>query len=161
MNNKTSREQMRDEYLSRVAALYKQVINWIEGFDPKVQIAEESITIKEEPVDPYHAKVLVINRPNYKTIRLIPRGRWIIGAEGRVDVKSDLGTETLVYVSEGGPAIRIDDLTENGKILEEGRPCAPAKDVAEGWVFVQNRQIGMLPSLDASLFHRLLEVLGR
>ena len=161
MSNKTSREQMRDEYLLRVAALYKQTENWIKGFDPKAQIAEESITIKEEPVDPYQAKVLVINRPNYKTIRLIPRGRWIIGVEGRIDMKSDLGTETLVYISEGGPAIRIDVLTENGKVLEEGKSRPLAKDVAEGWVFVQNRQIGMLPSLDANLFHRLLEVLGR
>jgi len=152
---------MRDEYLSRVAALYKQAKTWIEGFDPKAQIAEESITIKEEPVDPYKAKVLVINRPNYKTIRLIPRGRWIIGAEGRIDMKSDLGTETLVYISEGGPAIRIDVLTENGKVLEKGKSRPLTKDVAEGWVFVQNRQIGMLPSLDANLFHRLLEVLGR
>ena len=152
---------MRDEYLSHVMALYKQATNWIEGFDPKAQIAKESITIKEEPVDPYQAKVLVIDRPNYKTIRLIPRGRWIIGAEGRVDMKSNLGTETLVYVSEGGPAIRIDELTENGKVLKEGKSHPLAKDVAEGWVFVQNRQIGMLPSLDATLFHRLLEVLGR
>lgn len=161
MSDKTGHEQMRDEYLSRVAALYKQAKNWIKDLDPKAQIAEENITIKEEPVDPYQAKVLVINRPNYKTIRLIPRGRWIIGAEGRVDMKSDLGTETLVYASEGGPAIQIDVLTENGKVLEKGKPRPLAKDVAEGWVFVQNRQIGMLPSLNADLFHRLLEVLGR
>lgn len=161
MSTKTSREQLRDEYLSRVAALYKQAKRWIKEFDPKTQVIEESITIKEEPVEPYQAKVLVINRPAYKAVRLIPRGRWIIGAEGRVDMKSDLGTETLVYVSKGEPAIRIDVLTENGKILEEGKPRPRAKDVAEGWVFVQNRQIGMLPSLDADLFRRLLEVLGR
>jgi hypothetical protein len=161
MTNKTDRKQMRDEYLSRVARLYKQAKKWIEDFDPKAQIAEENITIKEEPVDPYQAKVLVINRLNYKTIRLIPRGRWIIGAEGRVDMKSDLGTETFIYASEGGPAIRIDELTENGKVLNEGKSRPLAKDVAEGWIFVQNRQIGMLPSLDADLFRRLLEVLGR
>ncbi len=161
MTIKTSREQMRDEYLSRVAALYKQARNWVKGFDPKTQITEETITIKEEPVDPYQAKVLVISRPAYKTIRLIPRGRWIIGAEGRVDMKSDLGTETLIYVSEGGPALRIDELTENGKVLQKGKPRPLAKDIAEGWVFVQNRQIGMLPLLDADLFRRLLEVLGR
>jgi hypothetical protein len=161
MNKKTSRLQMRDQYLSRVAMLYKQVKKWVEDFDPKAQIAEENITIKEEPVEPYQATVLVINRPNYKIVRLIPRGRWIIGAEGRVDMKSDLGTETLIYVLEGGPAIRIDELTENGKVLNEGKSRPLAKDVAEGWVFVQNRQISMLPSLDSNLFHRLLEVLGR
>jgi hypothetical protein len=161
MTNKTDHKQMRDEYLSRVAMLYKHVKNWTEDLDPKAQIIEENITIKEEPIDPYQAKILVINRPNYKTIRLIPRGRWIIGAEGRVDMKSDLGTETFIYASEGGPTMRIDELTENGKVLKEGKSHPLAKDVAEGWVFVQNRQIGMFPSLDADLFRRLLEVLGR
>jgi hypothetical protein len=161
MSNATTREQMRDEYLKRIDDLYAQARGWIAGFDPNAEISEELITLNEEPVEPYEAKILVIKRPTYKTVQLIPRGRWIIGAEGRVDMKSDLGTETLVYVSEGGPAIKIDVLTENGKVLEEGKPRPTAKDVAEGWVFVQNRQIGMLPSLDADLFHRLLEVLGR
>lgn len=161
MNKTETREQMRDNYLKHVEALYAQARAWIAGFDPSAKIWEEQIILKEEPVEPYEAKTLVIKRPDYKTVRLIPRGRWIIGAEGRVDMKSDLGTETLVYVSEGGPAIKIDVLTENGKVLEEGKPRPIAKDVAEGWVFVQNRQIGMLPSLDADLFYRLLEVLGR
>lgn len=161
MTHKTSHAQLRDEYLSRVASLYEQAKKWIEDFDPKAHVTVESILIKEEPVEPYQAKVLVINRPTYKTVRLIPRGRWIIGAEGRVDIKSDLGTETLVYASEGGPAIRIDVLTENGKILERAKSRSLAGDVAEGWVFVQNRQVGMLPTLDANLFCRLLEVLGR
>jgi len=161
MSNATTREQMRDQYLSRVNNLYSQAREWIRGFDPNAQVEEENITLKEEPVEPYQAKILVIKRSKYKTVRLIPRGCWIIGAEGRVDMKSDLGTETLVYVSEGGPAIKIDELTENGKVLKEREPRPIANDVAEGWVFVQNRQVGMLPSLDADLFHRLLEVLGR
>ncbi len=154
-------EQMRDEYLSRVSILYDRARHWIHSFDPQARVAEEPVTIEEEPVEPYEAKTLIIDRPDYKTVRLIPRGRWIIGAEGRVDMKSDLGTETLVYVSEGGPVITIDELTENGRILERKEPHPLAKDVAEGWVFLQNRQLGMLPTLDADLFHRLLEVLGR
>lgn len=161
MVNEKTREQMLDEYLMRVDDLYTQVRKWIGGFDSNAEVTEEAITLREEPVEPYQAKVLVISRDNYKPVRLIPRGCWIIGAEGRVDLKSDLGTETLVYVSEGGPATRIDAITENGKVLEEGKPRSIGDDVAEGWVFVQNRQIGMLPSLDANLFRRLLEALGR
>ena len=152
--------QMRDEYLRRVDNLYGQAREWVAGFDPKAEITEETITVNEEPVEPYPATVLVISRPGYKTIRMIPRGRWILGAEGRIDMKSDLGTETLLSVSEDGPTFRIDELTESGKVLQKG-PRPMAREVAEGWVFVQNRQIGMLPSLDADLFHRLLEVLGR
>ena len=161
MSSATACEQMRDEYLLRVEGLYAQAREWIRDLDSNAQIEEESVTLREEPVDPYLAKSLVVKRPEYKTVRLIPRGRWIIGAEGRVDMKSDLGTETFVYVSEGGSAVKIDVLTENGKVLEQGKLRSVAKDVGEGWVFVQNRQIGILPALDGDLFHRLLEVLGR
>ena len=161
MPNGKSSEQMRDEYLSRVTEFFNQAREWTSNFDAEATITEEDITIKEEPVGEYPAKVLAIIRPDRKTVRLLPRGCWIIGAEGRVDMKSDLGTETLVYTLERGPAIRLDLQTENGKILESGKPCPLAKDIAEGWALIQNRQLGMLPALDASLFCRLLEVLGQ
>ncbi|MEW6237653.1 MAG: hypothetical protein AB1656_19895 [Candidatus Omnitrophota bacterium] len=161
MNHETNPEHLRDEYLSRLNELYSKVDDWVRDIVPKADIEEERITIKEEPIDAYQAKVLVIKRPNRKTVRLIPRGRWIIGAEGRVDMKSDLGTETLIYVSEGAPTIRIDLLTENGKILEERESHPYLTDIVKGWVFLQNRQLGMLPSLNADLFYRLIEVLGR
>ena len=153
--------QMRDEYLKRVDDLFSQSRAWIAETDPEAEVTQEEIEISEEPVGSYHAKVLVIKRHGYKTVSLIPRGRWIIGAEGRVDMKSDLGTETLVYVAEGGSRVRINALTENGKILKQGRSQLIESDVADGWVFVQNRQVRFLPSLDDDLFHRLLEVLGR
>jgi hypothetical protein len=161
MNELATHEQVRDEYLEHVAALYSRVREWLRGFAPDAQIETERITLREEPIEPYPAEILVINRPHYKTVRLIPRGRWIIGAEGRVDMKSDLGTETLVYVTDGGPAIKFETLTENGKVLDRGEHRLAPEDVAEGWVFLQNRQMGMLPVVDADLFYRLLEVLGR
>ena len=161
MRNTVDAKKMRDEYLERVENLYAKARKWIDGFAPKAEVSQEVTTLHEEPVEPYSANVLKIERPDYKTVHLIPRGRWIIGAEGRVDMKSSLGTETLVYVSDGGDSIKIDSLTENGKVLKEEGPEYNAKDVAEGWVFIQNRRLGMLPSLDADLFHRLLEVLGR
>lgn len=161
MVNELTPEQMRDEYLERVAALFLLVKEWTGQFDSKATFREESITLKEEPVAAYSVNVLIISRPDRKTIRLLPRGCWIIGAQGRVDMKSDLGTETLVYVLDGGPSIRFDLQTENGKILEKG-PARPFyQNVKEGWALIQNRQLGMLPLLDKALFCRLLEVLGR
>ncbi len=161
MNSTATCDKMRDVYLSHVDALYDKARAWTQQFAPQAEFHEEHTTIQEEPVAPYPAKVLVIKRPDYKPVRLIPRGRWIIGAEGRVDLKSDLGTETLVYVSGEAPTINIDRLTESGKILEERAFHPLPEDVAEGWVFVQNRQLGMMPALDANLFRQLLEVLGR
>ena len=154
-------KQKRDEYLARVSALYTQARQWTSEIDPNVTFEELDFTLIEEPVGSYPAKELVIRCQDLKPIRLIPRGRWIIGVEGRVDMKSNLGSETLVYTLEAGPHIKIDTLTENGRILERRKPRPVAKDITQGWVLVQNRQLGMLPSLDADLFCRLLEVLGR
>lgn len=161
MNSALTSHELLDEYLHHVNDLYDHVRRWIAGYDSDAEIFEETISLKEEPVDPYEARVLVIKRPEHKVVRMVPRGRWIIGAEGRVDLKSSLGTETLVYVSDGGPAISINMLTESGKVLEDEEGYTTSRDVARGWVFVQNRQLGMLPALDADLFYRLLEVLGR
>ena len=159
MSTTTTSGHERDTYLHHVSDLYQHVRRWVAGFDPNAVLEEEEVTIHEEPVDPYIAKVLVIKRPNYKTVRMIPRGRWIIGAEGRVDLESDYGTETLLYAPDG-VILSLLEITEGGKILE-GRGHPQDWDVAEGWVFMQNRETGLMPSLDAELMHRLLEVLGR
>jgi len=161
MATATTTEQQRDEYLRRVGDLYETIIEWLKALDPRATISTENVTITEEAVSPYEAKSLLIQRPGRKPVRLIPRGRWIIGAEGRVDLKSDLGSETLVYVAEGGPQITIQEISESGRILEPGKLKPIAQDVAEGWVYVQNRRLGIFPSLDADLFYRLLEVLSR
>lgn len=157
----TTPRQMRDEYLKRVSDLYKQIKKWAGEVDPTITHQENEINLTEEAVESYSAKELIVKHPDYKPIHLIPRGRWIIGAEGRIDMKSDLGTETLLYTSEGGPHVKIDTFTENGKILQQGKSHPIAKEVTEGWVLVQNKQLGLLPALDKDLFVKLLEVLGQ
>ena len=160
MTTTVTPEHSRDEYLARLSSLYRKVREWLKDSDPQARVDEEDTTISEEPGEPYRVKSLVIQRSGYKTVRLIPRGRWIIGAEGRVDVESDLGSETLLY--EGGPIVDIREITESGLRLGRGN-WNPLKDeeVAEGWVFLQNRDVGLRPTLSIDLFFRLLEVLGR
>lgn len=158
---KTPQDGMRDEYLAQVSVLFRRIQEWLRDQDPRAKFSSEKITIHEEQVAPYKGDVLVISRPGYKTIRLIPRGRWILGADGRVDLKSDLGTETLLYLSDSGPVVRISEMTESGKKLPPAKSRTPKQDIAEGWVFLQNRQVGLMPTLDADLCYRLLEVLGR
>lgn len=156
-----TKEEMLQEYLSRVSALFEQAKIWTLKFDPQATFIEENIEIEGEAAGTYKASALVINRPDREPIHLLPRGYRIIGAEGRVDMKSPLGTEALVYILEGGPAIRFSMQTENGKILEEEESVPVLEEVSEGWALIQNRLLGMLPKLDIELFCRLLEVLGR
>ncbi|MFH1742010.1 MAG: hypothetical protein ABIH23_23660 [bacterium] len=159
MATATHPEQLRNEYLQRVSNLFDKVRQWVSEFDPNATFQEEETTIREVPIEPYEVHCLVIDRPGYKQVRLIPRGCQIIGAEGRVDMKSDLGTETLVYVWEGGPHIVSKILSQNGEVLHE-TSRAFVEDVTEGWVHLENRQSGPLPALDANLFRHLMEVLS-
>ncbi|MCX7044976.1 MAG: hypothetical protein NTX50_05740, partial [Candidatus Sumerlaeota bacterium] len=82
-----------------------------------------------------------------------------LGAEGRVDIQSDLGSETLLYL-EGEPLISIREITEKGTRLGKAASQPSCEDFAQGWVYLQNSSVGLSPSLDEDLFHRLLEVLS-
>ena len=152
--------ELRNEYLARVADLYAKVKQWMGNIDPSAQLTEENITIQEDPVGKYSAQSMWIDCPSRKRIQLIPRGRWILGAEGRVDIKSDLGMETLVYV-EGELFISIREISDRGTHIGRASSQPLFEDIAQGWVYLQNSSVGLMPSLDEDLFHRLWEVLSR
>ena len=156
-----TKEQLRDEYLERVESLYEIIKEWMNQADPSAGLSRDEVDVREQDIAPYQAPVLVIDRQDCNQVRLLPRGRWIIGAEGRVDMKSDLGTETLVYVTEGGPYMVIQVLSESGLVLDDSMKPLAKDIITEGWVYVQNRHLGMYPALDAYLFGRLLEILSR
>src|SRR5947208_12950070 len=111
-------------YLQRVDQLYADVRNWITALEPNVQIFETEIELVEEATGPYKAKNLEITRPGRPALRLIPRGRYMVGAEGWVDVRSQLGREILVWVRAGGPALGFRFSRGTGEAPEElyGRP---------------------------------------
>src|SRR6266704_745308 len=92
-------------YLQRVDQLYTDVRNWITALEPNAQFIETEIELVEGATGPYKAKNLEIARPGRPALHLIPRGRYMVGAEGRVDVRSRLGWEILVWVKAGGPAL--------------------------------------------------------
>jgi len=73
-------------------------------------------------------------------------------------MRGPLGSETFVYLSKGGPHFEITALTETGHVLERKKKRV-ARVSQQGWVYVQNRHLGLLPLLNEDLFLRLLEVL--
>ena len=150
-------------YLERVRQLYDTVRSWLIEMEPDATGAQEgTVQISEQDHDPYPAPIFAITRATGERLSLTPKGCQIVGAQGRVDLEGPGGMESLVFLTEGGPVIRISELTSSGRRLStpSGRRLV-SHDVAEGWVWVQNKEVGLFPSLDPDLFHRLLEVLTR
>ena len=140
-----------DAYLRRVDQLFADVRNWMTALEPDAQFTETRIDLVEEATGPYKAKSLDIARPGRPALRLVPRGRYMIGAEGRVDVRSRLGSEILVWVRAGGPAVGFRASPRVGEPPEElsGRAMFPG--IAEGWAW-SDEDRGELRHLDQAIF---------
>jgi hypothetical protein len=138
-------------YLQRVDQLYSDVRNWMTALEPNAQFSETQIELVEEATGRYQAKSLEIARPGRPALRLIPRGRYMVGAEGSVDVRSRLGREILVWVRAGGPAVGFRFSAGSGDAPEElsGRPMFPG--IAEGWAW-SDEDRGELQHLDQDVF---------
>lgn len=158
MSTERPPEELMDEFLDRVNELFSKVRDWSKRIDPDVEFEEGEVKIHEEEVGEYCAPLLAVKLKKRKKVQFIPRGRWIIGADGRVDLKSNLGTETLIYTNKDRSFISVRSVTDSGKIIEKS--IKPNQDdIAEGWLFVQNRSLSLFPNLDYYLFQRLMEVL--
>ena len=140
-----------ETYLQRIEQLYADVRSWMTALESNAQFSETQIELVEEATGAYKAKSLEITRPGRSALRLIPRGRYMVGAEGRVDVRSRLGREILVWVRAGGPAVGFRSSPGDGEAPEEliGRPMFPG--VAEGWAWSDEVR-GELKHLDRDVF---------
>ena len=147
-------------YLQRVRQLYDDVRGWMTALEPNSQFSETEIELDEEATGPYKAKRLEIARTGRPALRFGPRGRYMVGAEGRVDVQSDLGRETLVWVGAGGPAVGFRFSPGSGEAPEEltGPPMFPG--IAEGWAW-SDEDHAQLVHLDFAVFRdRILNSIG-
>lgn len=82
-------EQRVDDWCDRIDALYRQIDNWLpNGYSSlrrrTVPMYEEMM--KSFGVPPRNLPVLEISRAQSIVARIEPRGLWIIGVNGRLDV---------------------------------------------------------------------------
>jgi len=147
-------------YLNRIEQLYAQIRDWMAVLEPNVRFSETVVVLDEGATGGYEAKSLEVVRSGKPALRLVPRGRYMVGAEGRVDVRSRLGRETLVWVREGGPAVGFRFLPGDGPVPEEVRGQAMFPGIAEGWAWVDEAGRS-LRHLDLGVFRdRILSSLG-
>jgi hypothetical protein len=85
----------QEMWLAAVDTLLKQLRTWL------ADVEANQISITEETTGAYTVPALTLTVPNTgKKVRVIPIGRTIIGADGRVDLKSSKGKYVLLYLAE-------------------------------------------------------------
>lgn len=93
----------QEMWLAAVNALLKQLRTWLTDVEAQnlLHVDADQISITEETTGPYTVPGLTLSVPNTgKQVRVIPIGRTIIGADGRVDLKSSKGKYVLLYLAE-------------------------------------------------------------
>jgi hypothetical protein len=114
---RTDGEAVKQTYLARTHQLFSQIPTWLADY-PELQIERSEVEIGEELTDYYMAPVLVIKTPTQQLAKIEPQGACIIDAEGRIDVYGLFGIEYIIYLVNGGPYLRgeqmFKDMTEDG-----------------------------------------------
>jgi hypothetical protein len=140
-------------FKKRVEDLYAQVCRWLEEGRIEFDKKESSLTLTEGLSGPYAAKRLdIFTKDNERLFSLVPYGIWVIGAEGRVELEGDSGTESLIYLSEEDMVAK-EKLSEKENILRHKLNGS----LEEGWHWLDERITGKKPLFTRDIFLALLE----
>src|ERR1041384_6685679 len=108
--------QIRNEYLEYLRQLYSDVRDWVPG--KRFEVSQDTTSLNEVAVGRYQAPVLQISeRDRGRIATLAPKGAWIIGARGRVDLIGPMDVQPILYLSAGGPTIKT-TTSVGGEVLE-------------------------------------------
>jgi len=90
------REQLLKEWQEAVSGLLSQIEDWLApALSEGLNLKRYTVEIDEEGLGKYAAPALEIEFEGIK-VRIVPVGRLVIGACGRVDITSPLGVYHLV-----------------------------------------------------------------
>jgi hypothetical protein len=90
-------KKKQKEWTKSIDELYTAIRGYLSKViaDGTVTVEYRPKTITEEPVGTYEVKELVL-RVGEEIAVLSPKGMYIVGASGRVDLRGDMGVVTLV-----------------------------------------------------------------
>lgn len=113
--------ELREEWLGEVSRLFETLRSWMADAEDRglLKVEQDAVELKEDRLGRYQAPMLRVVTPGM-TVRIVPRGRMIIGGLGRVDfetpacrillVRSQPSSWTFRELSEG--RWRVEPLTE-------------------------------------------------
>jgi hypothetical protein len=93
--------QERDEWLSRLDSLYRQIQSYLKPYIQRgtIAISFSEIILTEEYIGPYGAQKMEIQIGRQK-VTLTPVGTLLVGTKGRVDVEGNAGRSRIVLVDK-------------------------------------------------------------
>lgn len=141
-------------YKSRLDELYQLIETAAVSIDPGTKVGRTNVQIDEQLTGAYTVRSLEVSIPGKPGIRLVPKGIYNIGARGRVDARSRLSTQTLVWVEAGGPMLQRDVL-ENGNEIESATQPLFA-GVPQGWAWTDDRRVELVPLTERTFIDRVL-----
>jgi hypothetical protein len=97
-NAEVTRERKLQEWLDILNRLFSQLQQWLSEAEKQgyITVTKSETEIKEDSLGTYKAPVLTL-ATDRNSLRVMPIGRTIIGANGRVDIESKVGTYMLLY----------------------------------------------------------------
>lgn len=142
-------------YESRVDELYKIVEGAAKRFESGASVMRSGrVRIDEQLTGPYEVSTLDVLFPGKPGIVLVPRGIYNIGARGRVDARSRLGTQVLVWVQAEGIALQVSVRDGDEEIESATRPLF--RNVPEGWAWTDDRRVKLIPLTENVLIDHVL-----
>ena len=148
-----------EDYRHRVEALYDTVRRAIVARSPGAAFHQTQVQLNEEATGPYELESLDVSFPGIPAVRFVPRGIFMVGARGSVDVRSRLGRQTLVWLEAGGPALTaaVNPGQETETVIS--RPLF--RNAAEGWAWSDPKRTEALPLGPDVLWDHVLTPLTR
>ena len=148
-----------DDYRHRVGELYANVRSWVLARLPGALFHQTRVQINEQATGPYELESLDVTLPGFPAVRFVPRGIFMVGAHGRVDVRSRLGRQTLVWLEAGGPALNVTATFNEQPEAVISRPLF--RDAAEGWSWSDPKRTEVRPLSPDVLWDHVLAPLTR
>lgn len=142
-------------YERRLDQLYDLVQKAARSIDPAANVVRTSmVQIDEQLTGLYSVPSLELSMSGKPGIRLVPKGIYNIGARGRVDARSRLGTQVLVWVEDGGPPLTTSFGDGNGVGESSTRPIFTG--VRQGWAWSDNRHLSLTHLTDKVFIDHVL-----
>ena len=121
-----------------------------------IEVEAGSITNQEEPSGSYQTVRYDIVIDADLELSLIPYGIWLIGAHGRIDVKGPSGTEKLIYLEPGAPAVRV-EVSSGARHMESHTHSAFQNVEEEGWYWYDDSSYRRVSKLNREVAEAMLE----
>lgn len=89
--------KIKSDWLADIQSFYARVKQWLhEPISEKLLSIKEGVAdINEEHLGPYQAPALFIST-EWSSVSLVPVARFVVGAQGRIDMKSTQGLGAIL-----------------------------------------------------------------